>query len=269
MNESLKLMCIMAHPDDETLGVGSTLAKYADEGIEVYLVTATRGERGWFGTREDFPGKEALGRIREAELRCAAQTLGIKQVEFLDYIDGDLDKADPTEAVGKIVESIRRVRPDVVITFPPDGAYGHPDHIAICQFTTAALVSAADPTYPVKNQIQPHRVSKLYYTADNQELFEIYTQIFGDLRMTIDGKERQAVAWSDWAITTHIDGEKYWPSTWQAVQCHASQIAGLGDRERITEEQHRRLWSERTYYRAYSLVNGGRKIETDLFAGLR
>src|SRR5262245_58053465 len=104
MTSNLKLMCVLAHPDDESLGTGGTLAKYAAEGIETYLVTATRGERGWFGDEKDNPGLEALGKMRENELRNAAQALGIREVDFLDYLDGDLDQADHAEAVAKIVE---------------------------------------------------------------------------------------------------------------------------------------------------------------------
>jgi LmbE family N-acetylglucosaminyl deacetylase len=269
MNESLKLMCVFAHPDDETLGTGSTLAKYAAEGVEVYVVTATRGERGWSGDEKDFPGLEAMGKIREQELRCAAQTLGVRKVEFLDYIDGDLDQANPAEAIGKITRFIRQYQPQVVITFPPDGTYGHPDHIAICQYTSAALVCAADPNYAGQDHLPTHRVSKLYYMVDSQELFDAYFGLFGDIRMIIDGVERQGVVWHDWAITTRINGEPHWPVTWQAVNCHKSQLPGFGDMSRITKDQHRRLWGERTYYRAYSLVNSGRKVETDLFSGLR
>src|SRR5262245_48764454 len=128
---SLRLMAVLAHPDDESLGFGGTLARYAAEGVETYLVTATRGEHGWFGDPAEYPGPEALGRIREAELQAAANVLKLCEIRFLDYIDGDLDKADPREAVAKIVGHLRRVRPDVVLTFDPNGAYGHPDHIAI------------------------------------------------------------------------------------------------------------------------------------------
>jgi LmbE family N-acetylglucosaminyl deacetylase len=92
MATGLKLMCVLAHPDDESLGNGGTLAKYAAEGVEPYLVTATRGERGWTGSERDDPGLEALGKIREVELFAAASVLGIRRVDFLDYIDGDLDK---------------------------------------------------------------------------------------------------------------------------------------------------------------------------------
>src|SRR5216683_2480834 len=89
MAETLKLMAVLAHPDDESLGVGGILAKYAAEGIETSLVTATRGERGWFGDEHEYPGLEALGQIREAELRAAAEVLGIRSVDFLEYIDGE------------------------------------------------------------------------------------------------------------------------------------------------------------------------------------
>jgi len=139
MTNNLKLMCVLAHPDDESLGNGGMLAKYGAEGVETYLVSATRGERGWTGSEHDYPGLEALGKRREAELLTAAKVLGTRQVEFLDYLDGDLDQAPMTEAVARIALHLRRVKPDVVVTFGPDGAYGYPDHISICQFTTAAI----------------------------------------------------------------------------------------------------------------------------------
>ena len=106
MNGSLKLLAIFPHPDDETLGLGSTLARYSTEGIETYLVCATRGERGWFESAGPDPGLEEVARIREAELRCAAEHLGIYEVSFLDYIDGDADQADPEEIIGKLVSHI-------------------------------------------------------------------------------------------------------------------------------------------------------------------
>ena len=146
-----KLMAVLAHPDDESLGVGGTLAKYASEGVEVFLLTATRGDGGRYrGHRADdpqHPGPVALAKIREAELRAAAAVLGVREVSLLDYHDQQLDRANPREAVAGIVGHLRRVRPDVVVTFGPDGAYGHPDHMAISQFTTAAIVAAADPAF--------------------------------------------------------------------------------------------------------------------------
>ncbi len=270
MDEPLRLMCMFAHPDDESLGVGGTLAKYAVEGVETYLVTATRGERGWRGTLADFPGLQAFGKIREAELLAAARVLGIRQVNFLDYLDGELDQANAAEAIAKIVAQIRRVKPQVVITFSPDGAYGHPDHVAISQFTTAAIVAAADTNYQCSAELAAHRVSKFYFKVWTDSEMVAYQSVFGDLVMNIDGVERRVVSWQDWAITTWINTENYWRTTQQAVACHASQKATYRALlEDLSEEHHRGLWGLQGFYRALSFVNGGRQTERDLFEGLR
>jgi LmbE family N-acetylglucosaminyl deacetylase len=270
MNNSFRLMAVLAHPDDESLGMGGILAKYAAERVETYLVTATRGERGWFGDERDYPGPEALGRIRQAELLAAADVLGLRKVTFLDYLDGELDQVDPAEAIAKIVTDIRRVRPQVVITFDPNGVYGHPDHIAISQFTTAAIVAAADPSYHgVGGKLPPHRVSKLYYRTFARAEQLAYEAAFGELVMTIDGVNRRTAAWPDWAITTRIDTAAYWPQVWQAVACHQTQLPGYQALKELPDEYHHALWGAQTYYRAFSLVNGGRAVEADLFAGLR
>ena len=123
-----KLMAILAHPDDESLGVGGTLAKYAAEGVDVALLTATRGERGRFhGHRpetEEHPGTAALAGIREQELRAAVSVLGVRRVSLLNYPDQQLACANPHDAIAAIAGELRRSRPDVVVTFGPDGAYG-------------------------------------------------------------------------------------------------------------------------------------------------
>src|SRR5215216_8200688 len=103
MNGTLKLLAIFPHPDDESLGLGSSLVRYAAEGVETYLVCATRGERGWFESEGPDPGFEGVARIREAELRCAAENLGLDEVCFLEYIDGDVDQADPQAILAKLV----------------------------------------------------------------------------------------------------------------------------------------------------------------------
>src|SRR5262245_11148430 len=158
MDGNLKLMCVLAHPDDESLGMGGTLAKYAKEGVETYLITATRGERGRFGDAPVRPEPHVVGQVREAEARAASKELGVREVYFLDYMDGDLDRADPAEVQAKIVGFVRKIRPQVVATFGPDGAYGHPDHIAISQFATAAVLVAADAGYAHASGEAPHRV---------------------------------------------------------------------------------------------------------------
>lgn len=269
MIDTLKLLSVLAHPDDESLGMGGSLAKYAAEGVETYLVTATRGERGWLGRPEAYPGPQALGRLREAELQAAAQALGLQEVAFLDYPDGELDQAEPAEAISRIVGHIRRIKPQVVVTFDPYGAYGHPDHIAISQFTTAAIVAAADPTYMVDGSPKPHRVSKLYYRIATLESVAAYQVAFGDLTMRIDGCERRAVGWQPWAITTDLDTRAYSAQVWQAVTCHRSQLPAIDTLALLVEDLKQTLWSTETYYRSFSLVNGGRKLEDDLFAGLR
>lgn len=269
MVDQLRLMCVLAHPDDESLGTGGTLAKYAAEGIETYLVTATRGERGWQGAAHENPGLAVLGAIREAELRGAVAVLGIRELHFLDYIDGDLDQADPAEAIAKIVTHLRRVKPHVVLTFGPAGAYGHPDHVAISQCTIAACIAAADARYTSTSDLAPHAVSKLYYMTISRALADAYTAVFGELVMQIDGVDRHIVIDDDWAITTRLDTSAYEDTVWNAVFCHTSQLPAYSRLEQVPEQYRKIIWSEETYYRAFSLVNGGRVTERDLFEGLR
>ena len=270
-----RLMAVLAHPDDESLGVGGTLAKYASEGVDVFLLTATRGDGGRYrGHRPDdpqHPGPLALAKIREAELRAAAAVLGVREVSLLDYHDQHLDRADPREAVARIVGHLRRVRPDVVVTFGPDGAYGHPDHIAISQFTTAAIVAAADPAFAVDGgdgDVRPHAVSKLYYIAWPASTWAAYQAAVGTLFSTVDGVERQATPWPDWAITTVIDTRDFWSTVWRAISCHESQVAAYERLKDLSPEHHEALWGRQSFYRAFSTVNGGRARETDLFEGI-
>jgi LmbE family N-acetylglucosaminyl deacetylase len=268
----MKLMAVLAHPDDESFGVGGTLAKYAAEGVDVSVVTATRGDRGRFrGHRpgdDGHPGAAALAQIREAELRAAGAVLGLRDVRVLGFHDQELDGAEPREAVGLIVRELRSIRPDVVVTFGPDGAYGHPDHIAISQLATAATVAAANAAFPSDGGA-PHAVSKLYYIAWPQSAWTAYETALTRLSSRVDGIERHPNPWPDWAITTLVDARSVWPMVWKAVSCHESQIAGYGRAKELTPEQHQELWGVQSFYRVFSAVNGGRDRETDLFAGIR
>jgi LmbE family N-acetylglucosaminyl deacetylase len=268
MHSSLRLMCVVAHPDDESIAFGGTLAKYAAEGIETYLVIATRGERGWFGRWEDYPGAKALGTIRESEVRKASQTLGISQLDFLDYIDGNIDQVDEAEIIAKITRLVRHIRPHVVVTFGPDGLYGHPDHIAISQFTTSAIMCATDQNYAYSRDLEPHSVSKLYYRIAPQDWFTRFIPIFGEMIMFVDGQERRAHPWVDWIITTRVNTGMHWQRTWQAIRCHQTQIPGQHILQKLSEEDHRQLWGQQEFYRVFSQVNGGRREEHDLFEGL-
>jgi LmbE family N-acetylglucosaminyl deacetylase len=268
-------MAVLAHPDDESLGVGGTLAKYAAEGVELFLLTATRGDGGRFrGHRPDdpqHPGSVALAAIREAELRAAASVLGVREVSLLDYHDQQLDRAEPRGVVASIAGHLRRIRPDIVVTFGPDGAYGHPDHVAISQFTTAAIVAAADPAFAVDGAeaaAMPHAVSKLYYIAWSESTWAAYQAAFRTLVSTVDEVARQATPWPDWAITTVMDTRDVWSTVWRAVSCHESQIAAYERLKELSPQHHEALWGRQSFYRVFSTVNGGRGREVDLFEGI-
>lgn len=269
MNYPLRLLAIFPHPDDETLGLGGTLARYRAEGIGTYLLCATHGERGWNGPEDENPGFEMMARIREAELGCAAGHLGLTEVWLLDYIDGEVEQANPAEIIGQITSLIRRVRPQVVVTFGPDGSYGHPDHIALAQFSAGALLTAADPAYRDPEERSPHRVSKYYQLVDSKRFVAAVQDAIGTISMEVDGVERRHFGWDEWAITTRLDTAAWFETVWQAVLCHQSQLPGYGPMIDLPQETLRGFWSEATFIRIFSLVNGGRVLEDDLFAGLR
>lgn len=269
MAGTLKLMAIFPHPDDETLGLGPTFARYSAEGVETYLVCATRGDQGWMGPPEEDPGAAELGRIREGELRCAAEKLGLHEVVLLNYGDGLVDQATPQTIINELVTHIRRVRPQVVVTFGYDGSYGHPDHIALAQITAAALICSADRTYTDPSNQAAHRVSKFYHMVDSRTLVDSLQETIGGISMEVDGVERQHIGWDDWAITTQIDTSEYFQTMWNAVLCHQSQLPGYGPFVDLPKEVLAGLFQKGNFIRVFSLVNGGRKVENDLFEGLR
>ena len=266
----LKLLAVFAHPDDESMGMGATLAKYSAQGVDTHLVCASRGERGWAGPEEQNPGLEGLGKIRTKELENAVAVLGMKSLSFLDYLDGDIDQANHTEAINKIVTHIRKIKPQVVVTFSPDGGYGHPDHIAIGQFTTAAIVCAADSTYKDAENLSFYRVSKLYYMVDGEDFVNFITPYMGDMTFPVGDQIRGEFPWKEWMITTRIETKEYCPTAWKAIFCHQSQLSSLGGLAELNEDDAVTVLAmQGTFYRAFSLVNGGREVETDFFEGLR
>lgn len=129
------LLAVFAHPDDESIACGGLLARCAELGARVSLICVTHGESG-----NGAPAGE-LGRIRAGELESAARILGIAEVVLLDYQDGFLPWVDDTELEQRLAAEMRRIAPDVVITFGADGLYWHPDHIAVHERTTAAVAS--------------------------------------------------------------------------------------------------------------------------------
>jgi LmbE family N-acetylglucosaminyl deacetylase len=134
-----------------------------------------------------------------------------------------------------------------VLTFPPDGAYGHPDHIAICQFTTAAVIAAADPEHVTNPGAPPHAVSKLYYFVTSPARWEAYQHIFKRLVSTVDGVERIAHAWPEWEITTRIDTSSPWEIAWRGF------LPRLADR---------RVRSSKTLDSGIAARSGGRGSST-------
>jgi LmbE family N-acetylglucosaminyl deacetylase len=150
---------LLAHPDDETFFAGGTIAKCVAEGARVGLLCATRGERGATG---GICSIEELPRVREAELRAAAGILGIHDVEFLPYEDQQLARA-PMDAMRRsVVRILRRLRPDVVLTFDPDGSNQHTDHVAMSRFAMDGIAAAADPRwYPEEGA--PHAVARVLW----------------------------------------------------------------------------------------------------------
>ena len=168
-----RLLAVLAHPDDESFGPGGTLALYASRGVDVHLICATGGEAGEVQP-ELLQHYDQIQQLRLDELWCAAEILGLKDLHLLGYRDsgmpGSPDNQHPEalaaapiqEVAAKITTLIRQIRPQVILTFDPQGGYHHPDHIAVHRATVEAFYAAGDPNrYP--NGLPPFRPHKLYY----------------------------------------------------------------------------------------------------------
>ena len=229
MSSKLTLMAVFAHPDDEAFGTGGTLAKYAAEGCDVYLVTATRGEAGQIA-EPDLATPASLPFIREQELRCACDIYGIHPPRFLDYQDGQLPIVHQGQAVGKLVRIIREIKPDVLITFGPDGIYGHYDHIAAYRWTIIAADLAADPDcFPDLDLCEPHQVSKIYHRAMPEEQVAAMSEDGKAAAVMMDGVPFHFVARPAHEITTVIDIGDYAQAKLDGIRCHQTQV-GLDGR---------------------------------------
>ena len=268
--QPLKLLAVLAHPDDESFGFGGTFAKYGAEGVDTFVLTATAGQIGWFGAPADNPGPTELGRIRAGELHAATEILGVTETRLLDYMDGSLSDVEGERAIKDIVTYIREVRPQVVVTFDPFGAYGHPDHVAIAQLTAAAIQLAASDRYVDHFDQLPFQVQKFYYRTFDPDVFVTYQMAMGELVMNIDGVERRPVAWPSWSSGTTLNTEAYWEQTWRAVSAHRTQLPGYASLARLPQHIQRELWGKQTYFRVFDLTHQPlNQPETDLFAGMR
>lgn len=167
MTTRQKIMGIFAHPDDEVFCAGGTFARYAAEGAEVMVISATRGDAGQIRDAA-IATRRTLGMVRESELQESCSRLGIQHCQCLDYGDGTLRELDIDLLVEHLTRIIRSFRPDVVVTFGEDGAYGHPDHITISNATTQACQMAGRPDmFPDMlrtDGLQAHSPARLYHS---------------------------------------------------------------------------------------------------------
>lgn len=252
---------VFAHPDDETLGAGPLIAHCVARGARVELVVATRGERGWRGPEVDDPGPAAVGRLREAEARSAAEVLGVSRIAFLDLIDGEVEAAPSGAVAARIAAIVRRARPEVVVTFGPDGLTGHPDHIAVSRLTGAAMVLAA-----TDGEGGPaHLVPKAYQLIETRDRVADLERAFGG---PFGYRGRTVTGCEPWSVTVRIDTRDHVDTVRRAAQCHASQLASMPS-PRAGDHAWRLLFGEQTLQRVHALTDApcGER-EHDLFEGL-
>ncbi|MEA4909010.1 MAG: GlcNAc-PI de-N-acetylase [Chloroflexi bacterium] len=281
-NERPTLLAVLAHPDDETFGMGGTLALYAQRGYQVYLVCATHGEVGEMPA-EYMQGYTSIAERREAELRCAAGTLGLTDVFFLDYRDSGMAgspenhhpqalAAAPQEKVAaEVVEYIRRLRPEVVITFDPIGGYRHPDHIAIHEATVKAFHLSGQEGVE-GTTLPPYQPSKLYFHVMPHTMLRVAVrlmQLFGrDPRRFGQNQDIDLVSVAEVSFPVHavIDYRPVATVRDEASACHASQ-GGREMAKGVVGALRHLFASKESFMRAYPQVANGH-VERDLFEGL-
>lgn len=195
------LLLVFAHPDDESSSVAGMTAKYTQRGVSVDLICATRGEKG---TRLDVPPDVDTATAREAGLRVAAGITGIRDIYFLGYMDGELEKADVGKVANRVMNIMQKVQPEVVITFGPDGISGHPDHKAISKATTVAFDMLTESGSGPR---------KLYYvTIPESALAEIGNEDLDGIKTRPDDEVTTTIN-----ITGHLDTKI------RALEAHSSQ----------------------------------------------
>ncbi|HSR16417.1 MAG TPA: PIG-L family deacetylase [Gemmatimonadales bacterium] len=278
------LLAFHAHPDDESLAMGGTLARYAAAGEQVVVVTATRGEVGEIHNHEDRESlRPRLGEIRTDELREACRILGVSRVEILGYRDsgmmGTPDNrhpdafwgADFMEAVGRLVRHIRACRPEVMTAYDPYGGYGHPDHIQVHRVGTAAFFGAADVgRFPPQDGEEPWQPAKLYWStwprARTREVRRLMAET-GQIPAEEAAREPDHGT-RDEDITTWLDVRPWFDQKWEAVLAHHTQIAEDSWFRTLPEDLRREGFGRETFVRVFSRVDDDPEAP-DLFDGLR
>jgi len=275
------ILSVLAHPDDESFGMGGTLALYAKKGCDVYLICATRGEVGDVDSQH-MKGFSTIAELRESELRCAAEHLGLKDVFFLDYRDsgmpGSPDNSHPDaqvahsldEIAGKVVKYIRELKPDVVLTFDPIGGYRHPDHIHIHNATVLAFEKAADASFHPEAS-SPFQPGNLYFHTFPRGFLKLVVQLMplfgqnprkfgrnGDIDM-------KSIAEVNFPTHAKIDIRDVQDAKAAASACHASQ-GGVGMRRGVMGLFIKLFGEHEEYMQAYPPILKGWKTKKDLFA---
>ena len=238
------LLAVVAHPDDESFGMGGTLALYAKAGVEVYLICATKGEAGEVPAQM-LEGFSSIGELREHELSCAASELGLAKVHYLGYRDSGMSgspennhpqalvQAPVDEVAKKIALLIRNIKPQVIITFDPIGGYMHPDHIAVHNACVAAFKIAGDKAIKLDN-LSPFTPPKLYFHIFPRGLLKYFVKL-----MPLFGKDPSKfgkngdidlalIMNQDFPTHARINYRKVAEQREKASACHASQG---GDRQ--------------------------------------
>ena len=236
-----RLLFVHAHPDDETLTTGATIAHYASRGADVRVVTCTLGEEGevigepWAQLAVD--GADQLGGYRIAELSSALAHLGVRRPIFLGgaghWRDSGMDgtparhrqrftDADPDEAVGALAAIIREMRPHVVVTYDPNGGYGHPDHIQAHRITTAAVEAAAT------GADDPWDVPKFYWTVTPRSALADGLRTLADLDLPstwiLVAPEDLPFGYPDDEVDAVIEAPDSGPAKVAAMRAHATQV---------------------------------------------
>jgi len=277
------LLTVLAHPDDESFGLGGTLAYYGNKGYDTYYVCATRGEAGTVD-EEHLKGFKDTAEMRTAELMRAAEALGLKEVFFLDYRDsgmpGSEDNNHPNaqinhsldEIAGRVVKYIRELKPDVVITFDPMGGYKHPDHIHIHKATVLAFEKADNAAFHPEAGA-PFKPGALYYQVFPRWFLKAATRI-----MPLFGKDPakfgrngdinlKELAEVDFPVHVRLDTRSVSEQKNKASAAHASQ-GGMQMRRGLMGFVTRIFGEREDFMRAYPSVGGRHKMERDLFDGI-
>lgn len=280
MTQPKTILAVLAHPDDESFGMGGTLALYARQGHNIYLICATRGEAGTVDPHH-LEGFGSIAELREGELRCAAQHLGLKDVFFLDYRDsgmtGSADNQHPNaqinapleEVAGKVARYIRELRPDAVITFDPIGGYRHPDHIHIHNATVLAFERAAGAGFHPEAGA-PFRPAYLYFHTVPRGFLKFSVALIKLLGR--DPKkwgrnqdiDLESLASVNFPTHVRINYRAVAEAKAQASACHASQGGGQM-RSGFIGLVFRLLGESDTFMQAFPPVNGKTRPKTDLF----